>query len=270
MRCPEAQELITGLVDNELTAEERRSIDAHLKDCRSCQLIHRHEIALKRQTRSAGASLSVPTELRETLMARARHSAQASSTATAGWRPDHWLSIPPLKLVVAAAALMILIAPLLYFRRPPQSVSWSALEAHQKILAGEMIFFRAQNSAELQKQMLHAVGGRFAPMGYDLSALKLRPANGGVQEFAGRQVLVTVYRGDGPEITCFTFLGTEEDAPRDAEIFFDGKKKMNFYSFSRDGVRAVLHREGEIICIFTSKMPMAELLAMVRAKARPA
>ncbi len=175
-----------------------------------------------------------------------------------------------MKLVVAAAALAILIVLLLYFRPPPQSVSWSALQAHQKILAGEMIFLQAQNSAELQKQMLHTVGGRFAPMGYDLSVMKLRPANGGVQEFEGRQVLVTVYHGDGPEITCFTFLGTERDAPGDAEIFFDGEKKMNFYSFFRDGVSAVLHREGEIICIFVSKMPMAELLAMVRAKARPA
>ncbi len=76
--------MITGLVDNELTAEKRRSIDAHLKDCQSCQLLHRHEIALKWQTRSAGASLIAPTELRETLLARARSSAQASSAETTG------------------------------------------------------------------------------------------------------------------------------------------------------------------------------------------
>jgi hypothetical protein len=44
---------------------------------------------------------------------------------------------------------------------------------------------------------------------------------------------------------------------------------MNFYAFSRGGVNAVLHREGEIICILASAMPMDELLALAKSKAKP-
>ncbi len=44
---------------------------------------------------------------------------------------------------------------------------------------------------------------------------------------------------------------------------------MNFYTFSRGRVNAVLHREGEIICILASELPMDELLALAKLKAKP-
>jgi hypothetical protein len=51
-------------------------------------------------------------------------------------------------------------------------------------------------------------------------------------------------------------------------VFFDEVKNIRFYSFSQGDFHAVLHREGELICILVSKMPAADVLAMVRAKAR--
>ena len=35
------------------------------------------------------------------------------------------------------------------------------------------------------------------------------------------------------------------------------------------GMNAVLHREGDVICILASEMPMEELLALARSKASP-
>jgi hypothetical protein len=79
-------------------------------------------------------------------------------------------------------------------------------------------------------------------------------------------VLVTVYQGAGPEITCFTFLGNEADAPEGAEKFYDADMRVNFYSFSRHDLSAVLHKEGNVICILVSKMTAADLLAVIRGK----
>ena len=94
------------------------------------------------------------------------------------------------------------------------------------------------------------------------------PARGGlVQDIDGRQVLVTVYSGSGPSVTCFTFIGTEDDAPKDATVFFDGGTNVEFYEFSRNGYNAVLHREGNVICLLMSKMPAQELLELARGSA---
>jgi hypothetical protein len=51
--------------------------------------------------------------------------------------------------------------------------------------------------------------------------------------------------------------------------FFDADKKMNFYAFSQGGMNAVLHREGDVICILVSEMSMDDLLALARSKAKP-
>jgi RNA polymerase sigma factor (sigma-70 family) len=50
---------------------------------------------------------------------------------------------------------------------------------------------------------------------------------------------------------------------------FGHDKKMNFYAFCREAVNAVLHREGDVICILVSEMSMDDLLALARSKARP-
>ena len=43
---------------------------------------------------------------------------------------------------------------------------------------------------------------------------------------------------------------------------------MSFYTFLRSGVNAVLHREGEVICILVSEMSVDDLLALTKSKAR--
>jgi anti-sigma factor (TIGR02949 family) len=267
MQCQEAQELITGLVDNELTAEERRSVDAHLADCRSCSLTYDNELALKQEIRSAGLAIKAPAELRKRLAARVGWGFGESTEAGIRWRSILWPAISPRRLALVGAALVILLVWVGRVWLPADTVSSSVLATHEKILAGTMTFLQARDAAELREQMVRAVGGKFAPMGYDLSAMKVRPVDGAVHKFGNRKLLVTVYRGEGPEVTCFTFVGTEADAPPDAAVVFDAAKKMNFYTFSRGGISAVLHREGEIICVLVSTMPPADLLALARAKA---
>jgi hypothetical protein len=99
--------------------------------------------------------------------------------------------------------------------------------------------------------------------------MDLRPVAGVVREIQGRKVLVAIYQGGGGAILCYTFLGAEKDAPPNAARFFDPEKKISFYAFSSDRVNAVLHREGEVICILASEMPMDELLALAKSKAKP-
>ena len=69
---------------------------------------------------------------------------------------------------------------------------------------------------------------------------------------------------------CYTFLGSEADTPPNAARFFDPDMNMSFYAFSQaENQSRFLHREGGVICILASEMPMDKLLALVRSKARP-
>lgn len=266
MKCEEAQELITALIDNELSDSERSSIESHFKGCVRCRLVHEQEQALKREVRAAGASVSAPPGLREKILSELGIASQRDE-ASKRWEWLAWPAKLTLRPALVLTLLLLLALPAIYLMRPKgPSLPLFALEGHKKIVEGAYAYAKEESPEKLKEQLLRSVEGQFAPMGYDLSAVGLRPVGGMAQEIGGRKILVTIYEGTAPSISCYTFLGTEKDVPDDATAYFDTEKKINFYTFSRGGVNGVLHRAGKVICILVSELPMEELLALARSK----
>lgn len=267
MRCDEAQELITGLADGELTADERSAIETHLNECRNCAAARDLEVELKIQTRAAVEGITAPRDLQQRLANLVQYATTQAPTKS----PAHWWSTTSWRVAFATAAIVLGILPFLYYGRAPENpVAPTVFDTHRRVLANQVSYVQAQDGDDVVNLLVRAVGGKFKPMGYDLTMLKVKPAKGAVVTMDTRPIQVVVYRGEGPEVLCFTFAGSEEDAPREAKLFFDPEKKMNFHMFSQEGVNAVLHREGGVICILVSKLPMEELLNVARAKAQHA
>jgi anti-sigma factor RsiW len=267
MNCDEAKELITALVDQELLDPERSSLEAHLQECAKCRSALEEERALKQATRAVGMSLRSPGELRDRILSDPRIFPERQPARR--WR-DYFWPMPhiPRPAFVAALILIAALPALYWFQQRNSPIGLAAVETYDLFLRKELPVQRMENPKEIVAQLTHAVDGRFHPMGYDLTAMNLKPVAGLVREIQGRKVLVAIYQGEGGSLFCYTFLGSEEEAPANAARFFDADKKMTFYAFSRGKVNAVLHREGELICILVSSMPMEELLALAQSKAR--
>jgi len=307
MHCDEAQELITARVDNELDAEARVAIDAHLKSCPECTRTFEQESILKRRIHLTAQQISAPVGLRRAVEEKA--TAQAAAAAGSTWYSAAWaaiqlnvagsrwrkitdqISFPSRRAAVAAeprwrkilneatlpiwrrafavAVVLLIVGSVIYTQRgaeKSENIALAALDTHLSIVSGKTELLRAVNLAAMRNELAHAVGDRFKPVVLDLSLMKLYPVAGFVQNIGGRDLLVTVYQGDGPAVTCFTFLGSETDAPQGAERFYDADMKINFYSFTRDELNGVLHQEGEVICLLVSTMAPADLLALLRGK----
>jgi anti-sigma factor (TIGR02949 family) len=269
MTCAEAQELITALIDQELGQAERSSLEEHLSECSGCRLAFEEEAALKQKIREAARRINAPGHLRTRILSDPRIFPEKNRSARR-WQ-DYLRPMPALLRPILAFALLLAIAlPTFYFLKPRgEPIALAALETYDRFLGGELPVRRTENTDEIVGELTRAVGGHFHPMGYDLTAMNLRPVAGLVREIDRRKVLVAIYQGQGGTLFCYTFLGSEKDAPANAARFFEAAKKMNFYAFSRGGVNAVLHREGDIICILASEMPMEELLALAKSKANP-
>ena len=265
MKCEEAQELITALIDEELSDLERNAIEAHLRDCPRCRWAYEQEQALKGEIHKVGASVSVPAELKRKILAD-YSVAPTELESSREWNKVVLPFRPFLRPAFVLAVLLIAVLPLIYLVQPHrQSISLAAMEIQEKITAGELPLRTARNQNELRDWQIRAVNGKFAPMGYYLSSMQFQPVGGLVQDVNGRRVLVTVFKGPGASVTCFTFLGTEEDAPKDATVFFDQERNINFYTFSRNGYNAVLHQKDNVICILVSQMPTEQLLGLARS-----
>ena len=272
MNCEEAQQLITALVDNELDREPRSGLEAHLDDCSGCRLAFEEELALKRKIRQAGERMHAPALLRNKILSDRRIFPEERQPVRR-WLENLWPSAPVYQTALALTVVVLLLLPTYYLSYlsdgTSHPVALAAFEAYDSFARGELPADRMQNSDEIVGRLTRAVDGRFGPMGYDLSAMNLRPVAGMVREAEGRKILVAIYQGEGGSLLCYTLLGSEADVPPNAARFFDPDKKMNFYAFSRAGINAVLHREGDVICILASEMPMDELLALARKRSRP-
>ncbi len=262
MKCEEAQELIAALIDHEIGEPERAAIEAHFEGCSSCRAIYNYQLALKRAVHETGANLKAPVALRESILRDPRiFRPKPDVELRRTWRPY-------LRPALTTALLALLVLPALYLMRPAaKPLSLRALEVHEKIAGGEMSFIPGASAEEIKETLSRSAAGAFTPMAYDLTALKLKAVGGAVQNFDGRKVLVTVYQGNGLTVTCYTFLGAESDAPPSAERVYDEIKKINFYIYSRDGINAVLHREGNLVCILASSLPAPRLLGLARSGA---
>jgi Putative zinc-finger len=265
MRCDEAQELITGLVDDELAATERAAVEGHLAECYDCTAQLQRETALKRAMKVAASAIVVPQALREKIEP---HSGKLRppTPAAKGVSIPEWLAALRLRPVYGFALAALIVAALWLPWRPNGDIPSKALAIHENIVSGKTTLARVNDAAELRKKLTLAVNDKFAPIALDLSMIKLYPVAGFVERIAGRDILVTVYEGEGGTITCFTLLGGEGDAPQDAERVFDPERKINFYAFSRGKVNGVIHREGQVICLLVSKMALPELLSVARGK----
>jgi anti-sigma factor RsiW len=269
MTCEDAQELITALVDAELREPERSSLENHFKACTRCRFAFAQEQGLKRAIYGAGTDLRAPAELKEKLLSDPRIFGELPASEKS-WRdylkPARFVLRPAL-----VAALLLIIALPFWFvtQRSTEPVALSAIGRYHKLLRGEVPLFKAGNTDELTRDLVRAVSGLFHPMGYDFSMMDMMPVGGAVQEIRGRKILAVIYQGPNQSILCYTFLGTETDAPPNAATFFDAEKRLHFYAFSLGSVNAVLHREHDVICILAAEMPMEDVLKMARSKARP-
>jgi anti-sigma factor RsiW len=266
MKCEEAQEFITALVDNELSYRERNDIEVHLKDCLSCRSTYEHDLVLKREIHLAAASVSAPADLRARILSH-QSIVRERSNPSERWKGLYWLAKMAPRPAFVLAVLFLLTLPILYLVRPVERpISAAALETHEKILTGSLSFVRASQE-EVKERLLRSAEGKLAPMEYDFSVAGLQVAGGLVQEVGGRKVLVTVYEGKGLLLSCYTFFGVEKDAPANAKVFFDPEKGKHFYTFSQGRINGVLQRVGEKICILVSEMPLADLITLARSMA---
>ncbi len=264
MTCQEAQEIITALVDHELVNGERVRLEQHLAECADCRLALDDEQTVKNYLKDARVQLHVPELLRARILADRRFFPEPSPAKS--WFNIFWPEQVHTRRTWAAAFALILLVPIFYFVKGRRSVSLEAVHTYELFRHNELTLV-ATTPEEIENQLKNTAAERIRPLPYDLSALGLRPVAGTVREMNGRKVRVTVYQGNGRSLLCYTFQGTENDAPANAAIFYDATKRLNFFAYSSGSINAVLHRQGDVICILVSEMPMDELLALSRKRA---
>src|SRR5918992_4951615 len=113
MKCEEAHEIITALVDEELSHLERTSIEAHLEDCPRCRWVYEQERTLKREIHKVGVSLSTPARLKRKIL-NDYGIAPTELESSRGWNKVALPFRSFLRPAFALAVLLVVMLPMAY------------------------------------------------------------------------------------------------------------------------------------------------------------
>lgn len=260
MSCRNMRELITGSVDNQISAEERSVLRRHLAECRACDTALSLERRIKAASSAAGARVEVPAELQ--LLLERQYGARNDplwARAREYWQIAH----RPLPAAVLLLLMLGSLAFLLLDARHPVSVA--ALEMHRSVAAGSVGYTQAESPKVLAQELSRGVGGRFMPPVFDLGRLGFHAAGGFHEKVLDRDVLVTIYEGRGGMVTCHIFLGDESDIPEGAQLIDEPLDGRRYFVFSDGEINGVLQQNGSEICVLASRLPMDELMRIARS-----
>src|SRR5262245_39517383 len=138
MKCEQAEELISALIDNELSGPERSSIEGHLRDCPRCQRAYEWGRALNSEIRTVSASVVAPVDLRQRILSDQRTTSKEAVSSKG--RSKLFVRLQPFLRPAFASALLVILVISIFFlmQSPSQPISLTALEIRSKIVGGEV------------------------------------------------------------------------------------------------------------------------------------
>jgi len=159
MNCDEAQEWITALIDNELSAAERVAIEEHLGTCSQCQQLCAQERRIKLDIHRTSALITAPLALRQAVEGS---SGNAIPWERAKTQVKHFLTMPLVRPVLALALGLLILYPWLFPGSAKKDIALQTLSTYAEIAAGKRALARVNDPNEIKRQLIQAVNGRFA------------------------------------------------------------------------------------------------------------
>jgi len=242
---------IDDLVSEELPAERRGELEAHLATCEAC----RAELGALRALRASTLGLAGAVDPPPGLEGGVR-------SALAGEAPPRRRAI---LLVAAAVALAVAGAVLWQLRPPPSDLPADALRSYVAYREGRLpLAIRTADERVLGHFFLGLLDFRTRVI--DLGMMGYELVGGRVYELGGRPSALSVYEAAGARVVvCQMVPGSLAELPPPDRTAEEGSFSFRVYG---DGPRtAVFWLEGAVLCVLLSEAPWEEVLDLARRKA---
>lgn len=263
-------ERLAELLDERLGGDERRAVDAHVRECPLC----RDTLAALSAAKKALGQLpqrDMPIDLEARVLRdidQADADGQSDAATTPKWVP--WPEGPLVEMSTGWRSLILVAAALLlaagvYFISRPSADLPSAAAAHVSALQAQQLPLgsSATDANVLQDYLGQRVAFRVRV--FDLAMMGFTIGGGGVLDLGGRPAAAWVYRGPNGSLLCEMFVASLEDLPPPEETRV--ANNFTFHIYHRDGGTQVFWEEGDVLCVLSSTLPANQVVDLAIAKA---
>jgi hypothetical protein len=246
--------LVSAHADGELTPEELRQADEHLKGCPRCSARLQQEYTLKKLVHR----LQVSTKTPETLLASINQSIERASKHEPKFHL--WRTIAG-SAAIAALLVGIVLATHPFHRTPATPDIPEFDQAVNSFTALEQNFKPNVDADSVPTLFVHYKRNlNFQVFVWDFSRVGMKLVGGRIDHLPdGRTVAYTMYQGPPGHLLCMRYKADLPDRPGGQEIGAFAIHKV----YSYRGYTICVTQHGDAACFLISRMPAAAFVKAI-------
>lgn len=262
MTAAHPDDRLVDFIDGRLDAAADADVRAHLAACAACRSLE----ADLRAAATAAATLrretiQMPADLLATVsQALEAEAVRPVATPTAAIHPL-------LRALASAAAVAALVTLYVWVGTPQPRSDVPTLVARDFEAVGSTALpftVRARDAATLERYFEGSAGPRIRVI--DLAMMDIALEGASRHDLAGRPAgLYSYTTPSGARLVCQMFEGRLGDLPPPEAV--REENGFRFQVYTRGAVTMVFWQEGDLVCVLTSDLPAADVLALAVAKA---
>lgn len=265
MKCEEVKELLTAMVDGEITKEEENRLSLHLEECINCSRKLREERALKRRVNKLYKEKRAGEALKEEVL-------KMIDERTTTFPAIVVKQFPVSLFAGVGLALVLIIFSYIYFhpligakRFPEKLISHAGklIEKHEKGLLS--LEFPTSDPRLLEEYFKKHEEINFEVPVPDMRESGYELLGGSVEKINSIPFAISVYKSERTIVLNIMFEGIEFEGKEFGEERIDERSGMEFYISSHGEVNSIAWWMGEELCIAVSKLPREKLIEFIMA-----
>jgi len=265
MKCEEARELITAMIDGEITTKEKEHVFLHLKECVSCSNNLREEKALKRRVVGLYRDMKPGNELKEKIV-------KMINERTTTFPAVMVKQFPVPLFAGIGLALVLVIFFYIYFYRAmgtkhfPEKLITHAGEIIEEIHKGISSLDYSTSDPGLLEEYFKKHGAiNFEVPVPDMRGAGYELLGGRIEKFNSIPLAISIYKSERAIVLNIMFEGIEFEGEEFGKEIVDERNGMEFYISSYSNLNSVAWWMGDELCVVVSTIPYEELIEFVVA-----
>ncbi len=262
MKCEEVRELLTAMVDGEISRDEEAQAHSHLKECLKCSNELREEGALKKRLGKLYKDRRADDSLKEEVFKMINERTTTFPAVVARQFP--------LPLFTGISLVLVLIIFFFYPSRGsdhfPERLITHAGEIIEKIQKGiPAIEYQTSDPRLLEEYFKKHDEINFEVPVPDMKVAGYELLGGSVEKVKSIPVAISVYKSEKAIVLNIMFEGLEFEGEEFGDEYLDEKSGMEFYLSSQGELNSVAWWMGEELCIAVSTLPQEKLIEFIMA-----
>lgn len=265
MKCEEAKELLSAMVDGEVTKVEEEKVSMHLRECSVCRRRLQEERGLKQRISSIYSEKRIDEKVKEEIFKMIDERTTTFPAVLKRQFPIPLFAGLGLALVLIIFSYLYIGFPFGVKRFPEKLISYAGKMIERIQVENSAIQYLTSDPALLEEYFKKNVEINFEVPVPDMSGAGYELFGGSVEKLNSIPVAISVYKSEKTIVLNIMFEGEGFEGEEFGKEIVDEWSGLGFYISAKGNLNSVAWWMGDELCIVVSTLPHEKLIEFITA-----